>query len=296
VYSQQKRKWMTAALAEMNVADTPVVILAGGKGARFDHESQVLPKPLIVVAGKPILEHIIDSLAKQGFKYFIVATGYLGSKIEDHFAHHDGYTRYDANSAGVDFCRKSDAAAVMVVDTGIESNTGERLVRLVPYLNRRFVLTYGDGLSDVDMKQVLVNHSWAHTIAADDLYVHPDPPLITVTAVHPPGRFGVIKMGSNRWGSSADSVMSFDEKPSDSLINGGFMVVEPAFIRDYLWGPAPAPGLESHAIPALARDGKMRAHVHTGYWKCMDTRRDLEQIESDVKSNNGKLPWMRGEK
>lgn len=282
-------------------ADVPVVILAGGRGARFDHESQVLPKPLIEVCGRPILRHIIDGFVAQGFREFIVAAGYLGEEIDRYFkvlgkgpfAYSNGDLPWRQYGLEYHDC----GVKVVVADTGVDSHTGERLYRVAPLIEgRRFVLTYGDGLSDVDMKKVMEKHLldskdtkiWWGSERPEETV----PPLITITAVQPPGRFGAIEFYNiDDWG--AGEVKSFQEKPNDAWINGGFMVVEPQFIGKYLeddWGTY---RLESQAMPAVARHGFMRAYKHTGYWQCMDTRRDLEQIEADVRLANGLLPWRR---
>ena len=283
----------------MNLSQVPVVILAGGRGARFDHESQVLPKPLIEVAGKPILRHIIDSLVVQGFREFIVATGYLGEKVVEYFQEQGSCFAYDRNIDRYHFRLGSadDPVFVKCWDTGRDSHTGERVYRLQDAINnRRFVLTYGDGLSDVDMAKVMELHErdsrdmkvwWGSDRPEESV-----PALITVTSVRPPARFGAIEFTKiDDWG--VGEVRSFQEKPQDAWINGGFMVVEPRFIGKYLeddWGTYK---LESEAMAACALHGFMRAYRHTGYWQCMDTRRDLEQIESDVAGNGGKLPWAR---
>jgi len=265
----------------VTVAGVPVVILAGGRGARFDHESQVLPKPLIKVAGKPMLQHIIDSLALQGFREFIVAAGYLGNAIRRHFE--------EAGDDAVSCPRIDDPQPwhwvytlaggmlrVTVVDTGQDAHTGLRLWRVREHIaGRRFVLTYGDGLSDVGMHAVLRQHEL--TGAA-----------VTMTAVHPPSRFGLIRFAPHSGSSGA--VASFDEKPSGGWINGGFMVVEPEFIEQYIEGEFE---LESTALRELAASGGLHAYRYTGYWRCMDTRRDLEQIEADVAAAGGRLPWLR---
>jgi glucose-1-phosphate cytidylyltransferase len=299
---------MTAALVAMSVAEIPVVILAGGRGARFDHESKVLPKPMIRVDGKPMLRHIIDSFVMQGFREFIIAAGYLGEKIDEcfHSLSENGgpfivsemepnYKQYRVEF--IDMRSFSGCIInITVANTGEDSHTGERLLKLAGLIgNRRFVLTYGDGLSDVDMSAVIAKHEktaqkiwWGEERPED-----PEPALITVTSVKPNGRFGAIEFGLDDWGVGV--VSSFQEKPRDAWINGGFMVVEPQFIERYLWGPRPIPQLESEAMAKCAADGFMRAHKHTGYWRCMDTRRDLEQIEADVDAlgSTAEYPWIR---
>lgn len=262
---------MTSALAKI-----PVVILAGGRGARFDHESQVKPKPMIEVAGKPIIEHIIDGLRSQGLSHFIIAAGYLGDCIVDHFKAHASYSVETVGDDGWSF-RGPDSSLVWIVDTGVDSHTGERLYRLRHLLNRKFILTYGDGLCDVDISKLMAHHEEMRATA-------------TITAVRPPGRFGVIDFHLD--GSHAMLI----EKPDAGWINGGFMVCDIGFIE--CLGPTHADPnkfteLESGALAALGVLDELCAYKHRGYWRCMDTRRDLEQIEADVAANGGKLPWRR---
>lgn len=259
----------------MSLAGIPVVIFAGGRGARFDHESQVRPKPMIEVAGKPILQHIIDGFLTQGFREFIVLTGYLHLEIEAHFGRlgeGDPEVPYLYHCIGV----SGEPHTARAVYTGDDSHTGMRLWLARDVIgDRRFVLTYGDGLSDVEMSEVMALHERTGA-------------LVTMTAIRPPGRFGVIKFP---WDDSTDSrVEFFGEKPLAAWVNGGFMVVDPEFVRHPLYG-----GLEfeSEALPKLAWNSGLHAYHHHGYWRCMDTRRDLEQIEDDVRGAAGRLPWFR---
>lgn len=282
----------------MNLSTIPVVILAGGKGARFDHESQVLPKPLIEVAGKPILRHIIDSFVQQGFREFYIAGGYLVNEINRYFVETGkGPFAYGIGDLiwwqfGVE-CEDC-GIKVVVVDTGEECHTGGRVAKLRQFLDKTFVLTYGDGLSDVDMDDVIGHHlrdytklSWCQyedgTVA--DHPAH-KPPLVTLTAVNPPGRFGTLRFNP----AYQHHVRAFLEKGNDEWINGGFMVMEPEFIDRYLIEDAGVRQLENEALPMAAAEWRLRAHKHTGYWQCMDTRRDLEQIEQDVE-DYGCMPW-----
>ena len=273
-------------MTDAEIAEITVVILAGGRGARFDHESHVTPKPLIKVAGEPIIQHIIDGFVAQGFKRFTVATGYLGNQVLDYFA--EGNNCYRPCLGGVEFISPSRDVSIVVVDTGLDSHTGERLWRLRPHLKSTFILTYGDGLSDVDMRSVINFHRTLDYNASPD---HPvQLPLVTLTAVNPPGRFGVLRFS----GTYHQYVRTFAEKDGVEWINGGFMVCEPAFIDEYLEDAQfMVYQLESQALPALAKDWKLRGYRHHGYWQCMDTRRDLETIEDDVKLANGLLPWRR---
>lgn len=263
-------------------AAIPVVILAGGRGARFDHESTVTPKPMIEVAGKPIIQHIVDSFVRQGFREFIVPTGYLGDHIRRHFGQVSlGFTCAEKMTAiggtyGWKFSH-TDGYAVSVLETGAEAHTGLRLWRIREFIgDRRFVLTYGDGLSDVDMRAVISQHE---STAA----------CVTVTAVRPPGRFGVIEFSDDVYESSSSSLVhTFSEKVDIGWINGGFMVMEPWFITQYIEGEFE---LESVALMELASCGLMHAFKHHGFWACMDTRRDREQIEESVRRNNGNILW-----
>ncbi len=280
------------------LASVPVVILAGGRGARFDHESQVQPKPMIEVCGRPMLRHIIDNFVNQGFREFIIAAGYLAEQIDAYFntigkgpfAYSNGDIPWRQYGLAYHDC----GVKIVVANTGLQTHTGERLLRCASLIgSRRFVLTYGDGLSDVDMGKVIAKHTKTSTPIwwGEERPEEPSEALITVTAVQPTGRFGALEFGLDDWGVGA--VRSFREKPRDTWINGGFMVVEPAFIEQYLWGPDPIPQLENEAMAKVADHGRMRAYKHAGYWRCMDTRRDLEQIEADVEANGGKMPWWR---
>ena len=289
----------------MKNAETSVVILAGGRGARFDHESQVLPKPLIEVAGKPIIEHIIDGFRDQGFRDFIVATGHLahefydGPNAFDRLGIHGwwGFDGYDTSTETARFIGHHGDATIRCVHTGDDSNTAERLLSLKKkgFLDRRFVLTYGDGLSDVKISDVLEEHERDYTkfcwARYEDGRVAEHPahraPLVTLTAVRPPGRFGSLRFN----GTYHHHVREFWEKAPDDWISGGFMLMEPEFIDRYLAQESGARKLESEALPACAAEWLLRAYRHYGYWQCMDTRRDLEQIEADVAANDGVLPW-----
>ncbi len=247
----------------------PVVILAGGRGSRFDHESQVVPKPMIEVCGKPILQHIIDSFVCQGFREFIVPTGYLHHLIDSHFMRGSsiiGPFSYDFGYYGV-----------TTRDTGNDAHTGLRLWNVRDLIgNRPFVLTYGDGLSDVNMEALLAQHSRTGA-------------MVTVTAVRPPSRFGVIEFTNARGGDEYTLVESFSEKAETGWINGGFMAVEPEFIEQYIEGEFE---LESVALNELAACSELHAYRHEGFWMCMDTRRDRDAIELAVK-RFGHLPWLR---
>lgn len=282
--------------ATPDLSQIPVVILAGGKGARFDHESQVQPKPMIEVCGRPILRHIMDSLVEQGFREFIIAGGYLWRNIFEYlekvgkgpFAYSIGDTRWWQFGLEYEDC----GVKVILANTGDESHTGKRLGLLwqAGLLQCPFVLTYGDGLSDVDMAGVILHH---------EVYSLPEnrserafrAPWVTMTAVRPPGRFGVV----NFWDGDSDGLVKrFEEKTSEDWINGGFMYVDPLFVREHIITDEPWAynELESRALVDLAHSRRLLARRHYGYWQCMDSRRDLEKIEDDVK-RHGTLPWKK---
>lgn len=250
-------------------SEIPVVILAGGRGARFDHESLASPKPMIRVAGKPILQHIIDSLMLQGFREFIVLTGFLREQIDAHFGQCGILVApwtYRCDSLGREILVRT-----VPTGEGDEVHTGLRLWRAREAIaGRRFVLTYGDGLSDVDMRAVLNQHE--HSGAG-----------VTLTAVRPPGRFGVVEFEDG-------TQCTLEEHVAVGWINGGFMVMEPEFIEQYIEGEFE---LESTALRELGACGCLHAYRHYGFWMCMDTRRDREQIERAVQMNGGKLPWIK---
>lgn len=262
------------------LSDLPVVIFCGGRGARFDAETYDRPKPLITVAGKPMLRHIVEALYTQGFREFILPYGYLGNQIV-------GFK--------IDAWKEQwfPDATIIVEDTGENAHVGERLWKVRDIIgHRRFVMTYGDGLSDVQMEDVLALHTDVVPFNEDESFPQP---LLTLTTVRPAGRFGSLSF----WPYAHDGIVrEFDEKPATTWINGGFMVVERRFVDSYL-APHPitgkVPQLEAEAMGECAADGFMRAHRHNGYWRCMDTRRDKEQIEEDVRVL-GRLPWMTEEK
>lgn len=232
---------------------------------------------MITVAGIPILRHIIDGFVAQGFREFIVLTGHLHEMIDSYFGYFGRLVapwlyRCDPIAPGV---------TVRTLYTGSESHTGERLLQAREAIaGRDFVLTYGDGLCDVDMRKLIEVHR------------HEQPhlgPTVTVTAVNPPGRFGVIDMEPGSGFPYFRQARSFDEKPrTDQWINGGFMFVENSFIDEYV---RDGRELESEALSDAARAGDLCAYLHREFWMCMDTRRDLERIEAAVAAA-GRLPWL----
>ncbi len=241
-----------------------VVILAGGLGSRLAEETELKPKPMVEIGGRPILWHITKTYAHYGFKEFFIALGYKGEVIKRFFLDYQslsGSMTIDLSKDSVEtHGRDCEDWTVHLMDTGIETNTGGRLKRLEPWLkDATFMLTYGDGLSDVDLNDLLEFHRSHGRVA-------------TVTAVRPPARFGGITF-------DGDLVAEFTEKPQigEGWINGGFMVFEPA-IFDYLKGDGDS--LELDALEQLALDRQLAAYRHDRFWQCVDTLRDKRLLES----------------
>jgi glucose-1-phosphate cytidylyltransferase len=250
-----------------------VVILAGGLGTRLSEETEIRPKPMVEIGERPILWHIVKHYEHHGFEEFLVALGYKGEVIKRYFL---DYHRLDGNMT-IDFTRgkvethdEEGANWTMHLwDTGHDTNTGGRIKRLEPWLkDDTFMVTYGDGVSDVDLKDLLRFHRSHGCIA-------------TVTAVRPPARFGGLTF-------DGDLVSEFSEKPQieEGWINGGFLVFEPA-VFDYLEGDHSS--LEADAMERLAVHGQLAAYRHGRFWQCMDTLRDKRLLESLWKS--GQAPW-----
>lgn len=250
------------------------VILAGGFGTRISEESHLRPKPMIEIGGMPIIWHIMKLYSCHGVNEFVVCCGYKGYMIKEYFANyflHMSDVTFDMVSNHMEVHQhKAEPWKVTLVDTGSDTMTGGRLKRVASYLKETdsFCFTYGDGLSDVDIRASIDFHMchgrWA-----------------TITAVQPPARYGALQR-------VGEEVTGFTEKPrgGDGLINGGFFVLSPnclSLIRDdhSSW--------EAHVIPQLAQMGQVMAYEHDGFWQSMDTLRDKNQLEELWRS--GKAPW-----
>lgn len=252
-----------------------VVILAGGLGTRISEETGVKPKPMIEIGGKPILWHIMKAYSAYNFHDFIICLGYKGYIIKEYFANyflHMSDVTFDLESNNSMKIHKnySEPWKVTLVDTGDETMTGGRVKRIQRYIgDEAFMLTYGDGVSDININDLAAFHKQHGKLA-------------TITAIQPPGRFGAINM--DKYGN----VESFQEKPSGDggWINGGFFVVEPS-IFSYLDNDSTI--LERQPLENLARDKNLVAFKHKGFWQAMDTLRDKKHLEDLWASGNA--PW-----
>jgi glucose-1-phosphate cytidylyltransferase len=227
------------------------VILAGGHGTRISEESNIIPKPLIEIGGKPILWHIMKIYSAYKIDDFIICLGYKGEKIKEYFEQFD-----------------SKLWNIQLIDTGLDTMTGGRLKRIQDKIDNTFCMTYGDGVSDVNLNNLLTFHKEKKSLA-------------TLTAIHPPERFGVLNL-------SGDYVTEFHEKHTgeSSWINGGFFVFEPE-IFDYLQNDSTV--LERTPLETLAKEQKLSAFKHNGFWHPMDTLRDKKHLEDLWTSE--KAPW-----
>lgn len=248
------------------------ILLAGGLGTRLSEETTLKPKPMVEIGGKPILWHIMNIYGHYGFKEFMVALGYKGEMIKEYFINYHRLQSDLTVSLGTgEVTTKRNCPRdwlVHLIDTGVESMTGGRLHRLRDKIGKdRFMLTYGDGVSNIDISKLLEFHKSHGKIA-------------TVTAVRPTARFGGISF-------EGDQVCNFKEKPQagEGWINGGFFVFEPA-VFDYLAGDDTV--LEAEPLENLAKQGKLMAYRHEGFWQCMDTIRDRTHLENLWQTNP---PW-----
>ncbi len=251
-----------------------VVLLAGGLGTRFAEETDFRPKPMIHIGEYPILWHIMKYYAGFGAEDFYIATGYKGEMIRSYFANYsvlEGSIMVDLATGKIEnYTLPPETWRVHLIETGQESHTGGRLLRMKDWLvgSEPFMLTYGDGLSNVDVNALLRFHRSHGKIA-------------TMTAVRPPSRFGTLIM-------EGDQIVDFSEKPArgEGWINGGFFVLEKE-IFNYL--ALDSDSLEINALEELAQEGQLMAFKHDGFWQCMDSLRDKRFLESLW--YDGRAPW-----
>lgn len=248
-----------------------VIILAGGLGTRLSEYTEAIPKPMVMVGGRPILWHIMRRYAQFGYKDFFLALGYRAESIKEYFLHYrtlNADFTVDLATGAVNPLQIDEADwKVTMVQTGLESMTGGRVKRMQPYVGREpFLLTYGDGVANIDFDKLISFHKKHGK-------------LVTVTAVRPGARFGELEI-------TGDQVARFQEKPQmgQGWINGGFFVVQPEFF-DLI--PGDTTILEREPLERVAQLGELMAYRHDGFWQCMDTKRDKDLLDE---------MWLKGER
>lgn len=251
-----------------------VVILAGGFGTRITEESHLKPKPMIGIGERPMLWHIMKEYSHYGFNDFIICLGYKGYVIKEYFSNYFLYTSDVTFDLTKNEMTVHDNFAepwkVTLVDTGLNTMTGGRIKRIQKYVgNEPFLLTYGDGVSDVNIKELVDFHKAQRKLA-------------TITTIHAGQRFGVLDINEN------NEIVSFREKNDEdgSVINGGYMVLEPE-VFNYIKGDDTV--FEREPLENLAKDRQLSSYYHKGFWKCMDTLRDKNQLEKMWEE--GQAPW-----
>lgn len=254
-----------------------VVILAGGFGTRISEESHLRPKPMIEIGERPILWHIMKLYSHYGYNDFVICLGYKGYMIKEFFADYYLHTSdvtfdFRDNNKMIIHNNAAEPWKVTLVDTGLETMTGGRIKKIQKYIgNDTFMLTYGDGVSDIDIREL-------------EEYHHSNGKHLTLTAIQPGGRFGVLDIDDK-----SSLVKSFSEKSKEDggWINGGFMVVNPV-VFEYIDDNTTI--FEKEPLEMLSKEGQIAAYKHEGFWQCMDTQRDKFQIEELIYS--GEAPWM----
>lgn len=253
-----------------------VVLLAGGFGTRISEESHLKPKPMVEIGGKPILWHIMKYYSYYGYNEFIICCGYKQHVIKEWFANyylHNSDITFDftCDNKMIVHNNVAEPWKVTLIDTGLHTMTGGRIKRIKEYVNNEpFMLTYGDGVSDVDINK-LVNFHKSHGKIA------------TMTAVNVGQQFGVLEIDEN------GTINKFREKSDTDggVINAGFMVLNPE-IFDYIEGDNTV--FEKEPLETIASEGQLKAYMHPGFWKCMDTQRDREKLEEMIETKQA--PWM----
>lgn len=261
----------------MKRRDIPVVILAGGFGTRLREETEFKPKPMVPIGGRPILWHIMKIYAHYGFHKFIICLGYKGEVIKDYFLNYHfkdiDVTIKTKDGSIVEHQINNDDWEITLANTGVDCLTGSRVARVSRYINSdTFLLTYGDGLSDVNIDTLLAFHA-SHG------------KLVTITGVKPPSRFGYLDIQD-------DQILSFAEKApfNDERISGGFFVMHKRFIADYLSTDGNCT-LEQDPFRKAAEDRQLMVYKHDGFWQCMDTLREQQYLEKLWQTSP---PWKLG--
>ena len=250
-----------------------VAILAGGFGTRLAEETEIRPKPMVEIGGKPILWHIMKIYSHYGYKDFIIALGYKGEFIKKYMVDYCSLSNdLTVNLKNGEITKHGENNVdwtVQLIDTGAKTQTGGRIKRLAPYIgNETFMLTWGDGVADIDLERLLAFHRSHGKMA-------------TLTAVRPPARYGHLEL-------EGDEIKEFSEKPQtgEGWINGAFFVLEPG-VFDYIDGDETV--WEKEPLEGLARDGQLMAYRHNSFWQCMDTLREKYILEDYWRSGNA--PW-----
>lgn len=262
---------------KINKENIPVVIFCGGKGTRLQEETQIIPKPLVKIGEKPILWHIMKIYSSYGFNNFILPVGYKGEKIKEYFYNYpflqsDFTVCLNDHNRAVFYNPPKENWKVTVVDTGIETQTGARLKKVEKFIpNYLFMVTYGDGVADININNLLRFHLSHKNIG-------------TVTGVHPLARMGFGKLMIR-----GSKILKFKEKPKekDAFINGGFFVFDRRIFK-YLPPRSNVP-FEKGPLEKLVADGQLMVHKHKGFWQCMDTLRDVELLNECWQDD--KCPW-----
>ena len=250
-----------------------VIILAGGFGTRISEYTSLIPKPMIPINGKPIIEHIMEIYSKFGYKDFYLALGYKSNVIKEYFYNYEilnsDFKINLNNKKIIPFNQSSKDWNINLIDTGVNTMTGGRLKRLKKYIgNETFLLTYGDAVTDLNINDVVNYHK-----------IHKK--MVTVTGVRPPSRFGELTINKN------NEVIEFKEKPNiqEGWINGGFFVIEPEFLN-YIKDDSSI--LEKDPLEKVAKSNELIAFLHEGFWHCIDTKRDKDNLEELIKSGTKK--------
>lgn len=249
------------------------VILAGGRGTRLAEETHIKPKPLVEAGGRPLIWHIMKNYSLHGVNEFIVLAGYRGVQLKEYFSNywlHQSDVTFDLSTSKRNILKfESLPWKVTVIDTGVDTNTGSRILKARDMLSETFLLTYGDGVANVNVTRLIEIHKASRNLA-------------TLTAVQPPARFGALNLDK-------DSVVSFQEKPrgDGAWVNGGYFVVENQ-IFDYM--STKDSSFEIDVLPKVALQGKLGYYKHDGFWQPVDTIRDLQRLEEAIDRKT--LPWI----
>ena len=256
-----------------------VVILAGGFGSRLSEYTDLIPKPMVTIGGIPILQHIMNFYAQYGFNEFIIALGYKSNVIKEYFLNYttlnSDFTVNLLSGEVIPILKKNINWKVTLIDTGLNTMTGGRLKKLESFFkNETFMLTYGDGLSDIDLNKLLKFH-------------YNSKKMVTVSAVRPIARFGELMIDQK------DDVISFQEKPQtlEGWINGGFFVINSKFFN-FIENDQTI--LEKDPLESIVAINQLSAYKHNGFWQCMDTKRDRDKLEEIYSSKH--IPWVKSEK